>query len=244
MKTTKKAHPGIAAIILMSVPGNDYIPDGEKKFDNFQKKFIEEIIANQGPWALPAGEVTALTNEQTNEWNPKYAAGKDEADPRPSQRKAKTDAKKDYEKKLRKFIQKNIRRNDLIKNADLVRMNIPPIDTTDTPAGDVTEIPGGHIEIFKHLEHIVRIENTKDPDTSRFPKGVKHTRVYRFITEPNAEPPVQLRQWELIANATHFKVVSKFELIEKGKEAHYILQYENTVGKTGTPCERFSGIIN
>ena len=227
----------MATIFLLAV---SFIPNADARFDEWQRNFMTYLRSHAAAWGIDPLEVSALETLQTD-WDTKYAAGGDEADPKPSQRLAKNTSRKNYAKALRKFIKDRINPNAAVTTDDRSALGITVYDNTRTRVTIPTVQPAGTISKIKPHEHILSITNPETPTSRAKPKGVHATRVFRFV---GATAPNDVHQYRLIGTATRHIFTSEFEIEDEGKKAFYIFQYENTRGETGPLSDRKSTRLN
>ena len=221
------------------MPDQDYIPSTEEDFNDFQEQF-EKVLVISGPgWGVPAVIITGITNAKTD-WVPKYAAGKDEADPTGAQRQAKNDSRSAYVKLIRECVKQYIRYNPAITNDEFVSLGLSVPDTVRTRAAVPDHAPREAVEKIEHLRHVLRLTDPENPNTKSKPKGVARINVYRYI---GVQQPADISQYQLIASATKFLYASSFDEADVGKKAFYISQYENTRGERGPISDAVGAII-
>ena len=208
----------------------DYIPSAEEDFNEFQAEF-EELLVSDGPgWGVPPGKITDVSNARLD-WEPKYAAGKDEADPKSSQRQTKNDARKAYTALIRSVVNQYLRNNPAVENDDRVALGLNVPDTTRTRKPVPDHAPKQTVDKIDHLLHKLRITDPANPSSRKKPEGVARINVYRFIGEQSATPV--LAEYTFVGASTKFLYKSSFEDTQIGKKAWYISQYENTRGERG-----------
>jgi len=111
---------------------SDQIPGPDNEFDTLQGIIVTAVTANSATWAIPAPEITKLTDKQ-NPWAATWLIAKDKQNSTSAQKKAKDLARKNYTKVLRPFIQKWIYRNELVDDAAIEQCGLRPRDATATP---------------------------------------------------------------------------------------------------------------
>jgi hypothetical protein len=218
---------------------NSYIPANEEDFNEWQLNFMSLVSSNLVLWSIAAGIFTALQTVQTG-WDTAYAAGRDEANPTSSQRRAKNDSHTFYEKELRKFVRTYITNNPVITNADKVAIGVTVPDGIRTRSERPGYAPKEAVDGIKHLRHIIRITDPTNPLTRSKPKGVRGIRVLRYV---GAVPPRGIADYTDIGTSTKFLFKSDFSDADMGKTAWYISLYENTRGETGPPSDPVSAVI-
>jgi hypothetical protein len=218
----------------------DYIPREEEDFNDFQDEF-EALLVTDGPgWGVPAGTITDVTNAKTD-WTPKYAAGRDEADPTSAQRKAKNDSRKAYTTLIRSVVNQYLKNNPAVTNDERIALGITVPDTTRTRVPVPDHAPKHAIDKIDHLFHKLRITDPANPTSRKKPEGVARINVYRYIGEQSASP--QLSEYSFLGASTKFLYTSSFEDTLIGKKAWYITQYENTRGERGPVSTAVSATI-
>lgn len=217
----------------------DYIPSTEEDFNDWQDNWIPKMIAKAVAWGIPAGIQTENTDAQTD-WVPKYAAGKDEADPTSAQRKAKNNSRKAYIKVIRKTVKQYIANNSLVSDADKVslRLTVPDGIRTRVPVPD--HAPKGSVKKIDHLFQELTIVDPEKPTTKAKPVGVARINVYRYI---GTTAPVNFSQYSSVGSTTKAKFVSRFEDEDIGKKAWHIFEYENTRSERGPKSDAVSAAI-
>ena len=222
------------------MPTIDYIPRTEEDFNDFQAEF-EALLVTDGPgWGVPAGRITDVTNARAD-WEPKYAAGRDESDPTSAQRQAKNDSRKAYVKLIRSVVNQYLNNNPAVTNDDRVALGLTVSDTTRTRVPVPNRAPKETIDKIDHLFHKLRITDPENPTSRKKPEGVARINVYRYIGDQSATP--RLPDFQLIASSTKFLYTSSFEDTDVGKKAWYIVQYENTRGERGPLSASISATI-
>jgi hypothetical protein len=227
-----------AAILLFAVI-KDYIPGPDSEFDEWQDNFIEVLNALVADGKLLAADIATLIPLQAD-WVAKYAVGGKEANPRSSDRIAKTDSRKLYVKEIRKVVKDKINTKSTITNEDRTALGITVYDTVKTRVPVPAMAPAGKVEKINPGEHIIRNTNPDTPASRAKPKGVSGARVFRFI---GTAAPASPTDYVYIGIAKRVKFKSTFNATDAGKKAFYILQYENTRGETGPLGSMFSETI-
>jgi len=225
--------------IILLAATLDYIPATEEDFNDWQDNFMEVLTANLAAWGIAAAEKAPLDLLQTD-WIAKYDAGKPEANPRSSDRIAKNDARRAFVRAIRIFVKKFINENAAVTNDQRRELGVTVYDTTRTRVAVPTIQPAARIDRINPHEHLLRINDPTNPATNAKPKGVRATRVFRFVGDT---PPASVSQYQLVGTATRHLFRSEFESAEAGKKAFYVFQYENTRGETGPLSEPISGNI-
>lgn len=217
----------------------DYIPSTEEDFDDWQKNWIPKMVAKATAWGIPDAVKEENTDAQ-DDWTPKYAAGKNEADPKPSQRKAKNDSRKAYIKVIRKTVKRYITNNNLVTNEDKISIGVTVPDEIRTRVPVPDHAPKGSIQKIDHLLHVLKIVDPEKPTTKAKPDGVARINIYRYI---GAAAPVNISQYSNIGSTTKAKYVSNFADEDVGKKAWYIFEYENTRSERGPKSDAISAAI-
>jgi hypothetical protein len=217
----------------------DFIPRNEEDFNDWQENWIPKMVAKATAWGIP-DLVKDENTEAQDDWAPKYAAGKDEADPTSSQRKAKNDSRKAYIKIIRKTVKQYIANNDVVTNTDKVSLRITVPDTIRTRVSVPDHAPKGTVKKIDHLFQELRIVDPETPTSKAKPEGVARINVYRYI---GTTAPVNFSQYSSAGSATTAKFISKFEDEDIGKKAWHIFEYENTRGERGPKSDAVSAAI-
>lgn len=217
----------------------DYIPRNEEDFNEWQVNFMEVLTPAAPGWNVPPAVVTGLTTRQTD-WTPKYAAGRDEADPKPSQRVAKNDSRKLYIKAIRKAVKEALAFNPVVTNENRQTLGITIPDTERTRVAVPDRAPTVVIDKLAHLSHKLRITDPLNPGSKKKPAGVTRINVYRFV---GTTAPASVGQYTLMGSSTKFLFTSSFVQEDMTKTAWYIGQYENTRGERGPVSDAVSGVV-
>lgn len=218
---------------------DDYIPSNEEDFNDFQGNFTPKVVAKAVVWGIPDVERDALTDAH-GDWDPKYAAGKDEADPTAAQRQAKNDSRKAYTVVIRNLVNTRIRNNAAVTNDDKVSLQLTVPDGTRTRVPVPDHAPKIAIDKIEHELHKLRITDPEKPTTKAKPDGVARINVYRFV---GTTAPTNISQYQLYGSATKALFTSQFGDEDVEKKAWYIAQYENTRGERGPVSTPVSAVI-
>jgi hypothetical protein len=217
----------------------DYIPRNEEDFNEWQDNFMAVLATLLAMFGIPAAVFTTLQGFQSA-WVSRYAVGREEADPTSAQRQAKRDARKAYVPQIRQIVKQYIQFNPATTNDVRISLGLTVADTTKTPAPVPDRAPKINVDKITHAMHKLRMTDPDNPDTKKKPKGVRATRVFRFI---GTSAPAGINQYSLIGNPSRFLFNSAFDEADAGKRAWYIAQYENTRGETGPLSDAVSAVI-
>ncbi len=218
---------------------SDFVPSNEEDFNDFQGNFRPKVIAKKVAWGILDSEEDAL-NAAGDDWELKYAAGRDEADPTSSQRQAKNDSRKAYITLIRNLVNTRIRNNPAVTNNDKVSLRLTVPDGIRTRVAVPDHAPKIAIDKIEHEMHKLRITDPEKPTTKAKPAGVARINVYRFV---GTAPPANLSQYQLYGSATKALFTSQFSDDDVEKKAWYIAQYENTRGERGPVSAPVSAVI-
>ena len=209
----------------------DLIPRPDNKFDTFQDVLVAAVSANAVAWGIPAGDVTALTTQQTL-WAAAWNIAKDKQNSTTAQRKAKDLARVNYEAVLRPFIQKWIYRNALMDDAAVEQCGLKPRDKTRTPAPVPETIPMVEIMLVPgNMFHIVFRQQLDEPGSTRRgkPAGVAYCE-FAFVIGDEPKSPNDCTK---TFRASRSPIKMPAQAGAGGQKLWFYARWINTRGKEG-----------
>ena len=220
----------------------DWIPAKDTDFDNFQKKYTDEITPNVGPggpWDIPSGPFDALLIDKVI-WDGKWAVAKNKDDRTPAQARAKTAARVVYEAHLRDFNKEHVKNNTNIPNEDKITMGVPIDDTEPTPVPVPETNPVGEIDKQDVGRHKIFYRNEGGSPGRGKPHGVDFCEIRYQVSETE---PVDSKDYPHTVISKRSGKLIVFDGEDSGKKVYYIIRWVNTRGEGGPWSPPFDGII-
>ena len=219
----------------------NYISRTDAGFDNWQKNFINVIIAYYVAWAIAAADEANLLTLQTT-WTADYATGgKLMAATRTKQQvAAKTAARKVYEKAIRSFVNRWVKGNTLISNAQRAAMGVTVSKTTRTPvqipdtAPTLTIASGSGSQLivgFRQAPHVITSLPTQRSATKKAkPNGYHSVRLYYVV---GGTAPTSTAGCNVVIGMTKSPHKLRFNAADAGKTVYMYACWVNTKEQEG-----------
>src|ERR1035438_3954999 len=166
---------------------SDFLPKGDKKFDDWQENFMNITGANIILWIILALDYSNLQLLQAT-WVAKWAIAKNFSTRSPEDVKNKVVARRAYVKGLRAFVKKWIAGNNLITDGNRVGLGVTVYKTTHTKSPVTTIAPVISALAAGHLITEINYRNPLTPDSKAKPDGVKELIVKYIIGGVATDP--------------------------------------------------------
>jgi hypothetical protein len=219
-----------------------FIPTAYPLYDVFLKnicQYVNTKCTSEPPeWThIPAAERTAL-NDAYLDWAVFYAKVK------VAHTKADTAAVRAAyirsKRVLSRFVQVWFRGfPDIVTDADLANMNIPPIDKKRTPIGKPPTRPVFHIVVKDTRLLLIHFQD-QDTESRAIPYGMNGAVISWGIFDTPPSGPEALTHTELATRTPH---ALHFTEADRGKTVYIALQWQNESGVRGDSTEMQSAII-
>jgi hypothetical protein len=222
--------------------GKKIIPSGDAAFDAFFKnicQYVNTMCTGTPPkWThIPVTARTAL-NDAYADWYTAYAPTLKPHTP--GETAAKNTAKKTATKVLEHFIQVWIRGfPEIVTEADLINMGIPPLDSTHSPIGRPATKPVFAIEVKAIRQLVIRFRDEGSTSNAR-PYGMNGAVISWGIFSAPPPDPEALARTKL---ATRTPYILRFTEEDRGKTVYIALQWQNESGVRGDFTAIESAII-
>ena len=131
--------------------GSDWIPNRDDDVFNFQRKFVDMVVANKVAWGIPDSEVDTLVARR-EEYEPLYHKAQNKTTRTRADVLAHRQMRQTYEKEIRTFVRKY---GDFLTDSAKSDLGLTIRDTKPSPSKPITDVPivglkglgGGDIEV-------------------------------------------------------------------------------------------------
>jgi hypothetical protein len=206
----------------------DFIPPNDAEFHIFQKQFVNTIAENPSKCGATAEDVTGLKGAQTA-WDTAYPAHiKAQEDARTA-----TQVKETVRGKLETFVRSAARKVNGtvgVDNATRVSVGLPPRDETRGRVNPPTTRPIGRLEPARPHTLVLHFVDEQTPTRLAKPEGAQGCQVWSYVGE---SAPADATSYAFLALDTRTPYADEHTRSEAGKNAYYLLRWQNSKGETG-----------
>jgi hypothetical protein len=227
---------------------NDYIPNGDEDFNEWQANFMVVIVTLATVLGIPATELTNLNNLKTA-WNTAWTAGgKGHKTTRTSQQtKTKTIARNNYEKALRNFIKRWVT-NNLTATADqkiALRVTIADNTRSFKSAPSTKPVCTGK-ESSEHLVVDIDVRDENSPLSRKRPDEYKEYEVWGEVFMPGTVVPSAIPVSGFTYQKSSTRHDAKFVFAEGSTVGTFAfrLRWKNSKGETGPWSDVYTVLIS
>lgn len=215
---------------------DDYIPRSEAELITFAKNFQSKTAGAPDEFNLTAaanteldGLVTAFETDYNDNLTQQIAAR--------ASREKKDTSKKELVAAIRK--QAQTAQKSGITNEQRALLGLTVIDKIKTSVGAPETVPTAQIDTSQILRHEITFYDNESESKGK-PEGVRGAQIWVKI---GGESSVNEDDYKYLATdtASPYVVVHKAE--DVGKQAYYLLRWENPKGETGAWSNVFSATI-
>lgn len=216
----------------------DNIPGADGNFDSFAEGFSSYVSANAGALGVPAATATEIANKLA-EWGSAYGNQQQLVQALPGATETKNNRRVELEALIRPVI-KSIQARPQTTNEQRAALGITIPDGSRSRAPIPSSRPIIVIDSSHRLEQTLVLRDENSITSRSRPQGVIGAEVYCFI---NGTPPTDPKQCKLVAVAKKSTVKVKFDGVDAGKNAFFMVRWINSHDEAGPWSETVAATI-
>lgn len=206
----------------------DVIPSNDAEFEQFQDHFISKVAPNPAKYGLLTEDVTALQGEQTA-WRSALVNHVKAHDDARTATHTKDVVRDRFEAILRGAARK-VHGSINIDNGLRASIGLRPRDGARTPIGAPVTRPLGRIELKGRNVFVVHFVDEETPTRLAKPQGVHGCQVWAHVGDA---PPRDPSGYVFLALDTRTPYTDEHTAADAGKNAYYLLRWQNAKGEPG-----------
>lgn len=215
---------------------DDYIPSNDAELIEFARNFQAKTADSPTDFNLTAVENSEL-NTLIQTFKTDYTENNLQQTAARASRQKKDDSKKLLVPALRK--QSQTAQTSNITDEQRTELGLTVRDKTKTSVGAPETFPVARIDTKQQLRHIIKFYDSESESKGK-PAGVRGAQIWIKI---GGEPTINEDDYRYLATDTESPYMAAHKAEDVGKQAHYILRWENSKGETGAWSSAVSATI-
>ena len=204
----------------------DYIPAADYEFQSWANNLLGYANDHLVELGLTASDVSDLLAMQTD-FDDRITAHSAARTAAQSARQAKDDSRDAFKSAIRQFV-RGLQASPDVDDAERAGLGITVMEKTHArDASALMTRPVGMAGTAQRLQHEIRFYNEATPTRRAKPAGVMGCEIWVKLTASGEPAPVSADELSFVTLATATPYVAKYDGIDGGRMAHYMLRWVN-----------------